>query len=89
MSAEEWLMPAVTSAWRANDVVVYDAMRTAATRLTAALLSHARRTAEPARDELIRLREDVAAVDGYDRPAVIALKDRIQARLRELEERTP
>ncbi|MGN6221406.1 MAG: hypothetical protein ACTHNQ_18055 [Microbacterium sp.] len=85
-------MPAVTSAWRANDVVAYDAMRTAATRLTAALLSHARRTdhaAERARDELIRLREDVAAVDGYDRTAVIALKDRIQARLRELEERTP
>lgn len=83
-------MPAVTSAWRANDVVVYDAMRTAATRLTAALLSRARRTeraAERARDDLTRLLQDVAAVDGYDRTAVIALTGRIEARLRDLEDR--
>lgn len=81
-------MLAVPSAWRANDVVVYDAMRAVATRLTAAVAARAQLTdsgAERARVELTQLRRDVASVDGYDRAAVVALTERIQARLYELE----
>ena len=83
-------MPGVTSAWRTNDVVTYDAMRAAATRLTAVLVARARdsgSSAPRAREELSRLRSEVADVDGYDRTAVVELAGRIEARLRELEDR--
>jgi len=83
-------MPGFTSAWRTNDVVTYDTMRAAANRLAAALVAEARHTdraARQARAELAQLRQDVANVDGYDRAAVLTLRDRIEAQLHELEDR--
>jgi len=83
-------MPGVPSVWRTNDVVTFDAMRAAATRLTAILVARARDSGSSAllaRDELTRLGSEVADVDGYDRTAVVALTGRIEARLRELEDR--
>lgn len=76
-----------TSAWRVNDVVAYEAMREAATRLAALLLAstrHGVETSERSGAELAQLRHDVLMVDGYDRAAVAALARRIDARIGEL-----
>jgi len=75
------------SAWRVNDVVAYDLMRAAATRLTAMLLSWV--DADPegsasATEEVAQLRHDVLTVDGYDRAAVAALALRIDERIESL-----
>ncbi len=77
------------SGWRANDVVVYDAMRESATALTALLVGAPRRdtmSAQQADEEIRRLRHEVLAVDAYDRAAVSALAVRISQRASELEE---
>ncbi|NYE18046.1 hypothetical protein [Microbacterium immunditiarum] len=75
------------SAWRANDVVAYDAMREAANSVVALVL---RRAAEGAIEqsaagtEAASIRRDVFQVDGYDRAAVDALRDCLDARAAEL-----
>lgn len=77
----------VTSAWRANDVVVYDAMRESATTLTALLLASAHvelPTADAAQAEVAELRKAIVTVDGYDRAQVAALTRRISDRIAEL-----
>lgn len=76
-----------TSAWRASDVVEHDLLRDAAAALTAALLDAARTDSSAAsglRDEAGGLRRQVVSVDGYDRAAVTALRQRLEARLAEL-----
>ncbi|MBW9108978.1 hypothetical protein JNB63_07330 [Microbacterium trichothecenolyticum] len=81
-------MPGATSPWRVNDVVTYDWMRHNATALTALLIAIARAggdEAEQARVELAEWRREVEMVDGFDRAGVIALADRIDRRIRELE----
>lgn len=78
---------AEVSAWRANDVVEYDAMRESATMLTALLLqaSNAGTSGgQEVRPDVAQLRKDVLAVDGYDRESVTALAARISSRIAEL-----
>lgn len=78
---------AVFSAWRANDVVEYDAMRESATTLTALLLqlSNAGTAGgDEVQADIEQLRKDVLAVDGYDRESVTALAARISSRIAEL-----
>ena len=75
------------SAWRANDVVEYDAMRESATMLTAVLLKASNAGAAGGREmqaDIAQLRMDVLAVDGYDRAAVAELAARISSRIAEL-----
>lgn len=77
------------SAWRANDVVAYEAMRESATTLSALLLrapggDPAARSSVDA--EVRTLRDTVLAVDGYDRAAVCALATQIRGRVAELTE---
>ncbi len=77
------------SAWRANDVVSYDAAREGATMLIALLLRRVsdEPAAEPSlTDELQKLRHDVLTVNGYDRAAVSALAAHIRGRIAELTE---
>ena len=77
---------AETSAWRASDVVEHDLLRDAAAALTAALLTAARAddsAASGLRDEAGVVRREVAGVDGYDRAAVTALRQRLEARFTE------
>lgn len=81
-------MPGATSPWRVNDVVTYDRMRDAATALSALLLAIANANgpdADQARVEQAEWRSEVAAVDGYNRSAVVDLAERIDRRIRELE----
>lgn len=68
------------SAWRANDVVAYEAMRESATTLSALLLRSS------ADIEVRELRDAVVGVDGYDRAAVSALAAHIRSRIAELTE---
>jgi hypothetical protein len=68
------------SAWRANDVVAYEAMRESATTLSALLLRSS------ADIEVGELRDAVVGVDGYDRTAVSALAAQIRGRIAELTE---
>lgn len=68
------------SAWRANDVVAYEAMRESATTLSALLLRSS------ADIEVRELRDAVVGVDGYDRAAVSALAAHIRRRIAELTE---
>lgn len=78
---------AEVSAWRANDVVEYDAMRDSAATLTALLLqaSNARTASDhEAQADIAQLRKDVLEVDGYDRAAVAELAARISSRIAEL-----
>lgn len=78
---------AVTSAWRVNDVVAYDAMRESATQLTAQLLKSADHDStgpEEAQAEMALLRQGVLGVDGYNRAAVVALARRIDGRISDL-----
>ncbi len=71
------------SAWRANDVVAYEAMRESATTLSALLLrSSAKSSASDV--ELKTLRDAVLRVDGYDRAAVSVLSTKIRERIAEL-----
>jgi hypothetical protein len=74
---------AAPAAWRANDVVVYDAMREASTTLTALLL-HTSPSPSDAHAEVVQLRQDVLGVDAFDRGATAALANRIAARIDEL-----
>lgn len=77
------------SAWRANDVVAYEAMRESATTLSALLLraSGGDPTAPSSFEaEVKTLRDAVLSVDGYDRAAVSALATRIHDRIAELTE---
>jgi hypothetical protein len=75
------------SAWRANDVVEYDAMRDSATLLTALLLRESNAGTASGREvqaDIDQLRKDVLTVDGYDRAAVAALAARIRSRVAEM-----
>ncbi|WP_442574851.1 hypothetical protein ACSBPH_13585 [Microbacterium sp. F51-2R] len=77
------------SAWRANDVVAYDAMRESAMVLTAILLgaSNDGSSNSVERDaEIVQLRRNVLTVDSYDREAVTALTHQIAGRINELAE---
>ncbi|APZ33288.1 hypothetical protein BOH66_02535 [Microbacterium aurum] len=76
-----------TSEWRASDVVEHDLLRDAAAALTAALLGAAQSDdsiARSLRDQAGAVRREVASVDGYDRAAVTATRQRLAARLAEL-----
>ncbi len=76
-----------TSAWRASDVVEHDLLRDAAAALTAALFGAARAddaATSRLRDEVGAVRREVASLDGYDRAAVTATRQRLEARLAEL-----
>ncbi|WP_344780370.1 hypothetical protein [Microbacterium kribbense] len=66
-----------------NDVVAYDRLRAAATSLTALLLGSAL-PHDVARAEVIQLRRDLLAVDGFDRTAVDELAGRVSERIRDL-----
>lgn len=77
------------SAWRANDVVAYEAMRESANSLTAILLRTSpgdSATPSSAELEIGQLRDAVLKVDGYDRAAVSALASQISSRIAELTE---
>jgi hypothetical protein len=74
---------AVPAAWRANDVVAYEAMRESSTTLTALLL-HTSLAPPDAHAEVVQLRQDVLGVDAFDRAATAALANRIAARIDEL-----
>lgn len=74
---------AAPAAWRANDVVAYEAMRESATALIALLLRRATDGSDPL-GEATKLRQDVLEVDAYDRAAVTALAARIAHRAAEL-----
>ncbi len=71
------------SAWRVNDVVAYDRLREAVTSRTALLLGSAL-PHDVARAEVIQLRRDVLAVDGFDRADVDEFARRIDDRIRDL-----
>jgi len=77
-----------TPRWRVNDTVAYDVMRETATALQAQLLELARTdndaAVETTRAEAAAIRDDVFAVDGYDRAAIDAQTKRFTARLAEL-----
>ncbi|WP_396655634.1 hypothetical protein [Microbacterium sp.] len=78
---------AENSPWRVNDVVTYERMREAASALTALLLQAIDRDprhADEVRREIIERRREVLSTDGYDRASVVALSERIDARIREL-----
>lgn len=83
-------MPGATSPWRVNDVVAYDLMREAAARATALLTVAAQpeNSNADAQNERARLRREVLAVHAYDRAAVATLAERIDHRIRELEDQS-
>jgi len=77
-----------SSAWRVSDAVAFEAMRESSAKLTARLLEVAQSAgddASAARNELLNVRGDAVAVDGFDRNAVDALAARFDERLRDLE----
>lgn len=69
------------STWRANDVIEYEAMRDSATLLMALLLQE---NYETVPGDIAQLRNDVLAVDAYDRAAVAELAAGIRSRIVEL-----
>lgn len=71
------------SAWRVNDVVAYDRLREAATSLTAVLLSSAL-PGDAAQAEVIQLRRDLLAVDGFNRADIDELAGSVSERIRDL-----
>ena len=80
-------MPSSGSAWRANDVVAYDAMREAANTVIALLLRVADSAAiddTGAVVEAAAIRQQTFHVDGYDRAAVDAFRERLEDRIVEL-----
>ena len=75
------------SAWRADDVVAYDAMREEANSAIALLLrlSDSRAIkADQAVSEAIDIREMMSDIDGYDRAAVDSARARLADRVTEL-----
>ncbi|WP_409047881.1 hypothetical protein AB2L57_01065 [Microbacterium sp. HA-8] len=72
-----------------NDVVAYDAMRESATTLIALLLGATRHDPDLAQTDVAQLREDVLAVDAYDRDAVNTLSARINSRIADLSRESP
>jgi hypothetical protein len=74
-------MAAAQSSWRVNDVVAYDLMRELSTEIQSRLLDLARNGDEAARAELTDVRRATLEVDGYDRPAVDAFAQELEARL--------
>lgn len=77
------------SAWRVNDVVVYDAMRDSASMLLS-LLVNSSTADQTGRDsnarEIESLRNDVLSVQAYDRASVSSLSARIEDRIAQLTE---
>lgn len=72
------------SMWRVNDIVAYDVMRELSASVQARLIERVRDGDQSARTELLEVRRITLAVDGYDRPAVEAFTQQIQARDTEL-----
>lgn len=75
-------------AWRPGDIVAYDTMRETAATVTAHLVQLTR-SADPsraaaAREEIAEVRAAVLRVNGFDRAAVDAQMDKLEARLAEL-----
>jgi len=77
------------SMWRVNDIVAYDVMRELSASVQARLIDRVRHGDESARTELLEVRRITLAVDGYDRPAVDAFTQQIQARDTELAQAAP
>lgn len=72
------------SAWRANDVVAYEAMRDDADTAIALLLRLSREGAFPAsraHSEAAAIRRQVFEVDGFDRDAVNATRLALEQRI--------
>lgn len=80
-------MASSNSAWRANDVVAYEAMRDAANKAIALLL-RARDDAgirgADTTEEAADIRREMLEVDGYDRAAVDVFRNRLDDRIAEV-----
>lgn len=74
-------MAAAPFAWHVNDVVAYDLMREAATRVQA-LLIDAR--SDSAAEELLQVRRATLAIDGFDRAAIDAHTKTLERREHQL-----
>jgi hypothetical protein len=75
------------SAWRADDAVAYDRMRDAANMVIALLLRQGADGERPmgaALVEVAQVRRAALEVDGFDRAAVAAERERFDARAAEL-----
>lgn len=70
--------------WRVNDIVAYDVMRELASSVQARLIDQVRDGDESARTELLAVRRNTLAVDGYDRSAVDVFMQHLQGRDAEL-----
>ena len=77
------------SMWRVNDIVAYDVMRELSASVQARLIERVRDGDPSARTELLDVRRITLAVDGYDRTAVDAFSQQIQARDTELAQAAP
>lgn len=73
-------MPVERSAWRAGDSAAYTQMRAIANAVASLLLS----TSGPALSEARDVLQDARSVDGFDRAAVDAARERFDERLTEL-----
>lgn len=74
-------MAAAPFAWHVNDVVAYDLMREAATRVQALLIAAHH---DSAADEMLEVRRATLAIDGFDRAAVDAHIKTLEQRERQL-----
>lgn len=73
-------MPVERSAWRANDSVAYEQMRAAADALVSLLLDES----PPDVTGAALVLDDAQSVDGFDRAAVDAARERFEAQLSDL-----
>lgn len=80
------------SAWRANDVVAYDALREAA-NAAIALLLRLSTTGTISESEAVadsaQIRQGVLGIDGFDRPKVDSHRALLDERIAELSSRLP
>ncbi|MFS0735287.1 hypothetical protein ABC304_07630 [Microbacterium sp. 1P10UB] len=77
------------SAWRADDAVAYDELRTASAAVVSLLVSRQRPDRAAAIVEAARVRQRVLEVDGFDRQAVDLALARMTHELAVLREETP
>lgn len=73
-------MPVERSAWRASDAVAYEQMRAAADAVVSLLLNDS----EPDLEGSASVLDDALSVDGFDRAAVDAARERFETQLSDL-----
>lgn len=73
-------MPVERSAWRASDAVGYEQMRAAADAIVSLLLNDS----EPDVEGAAFVLDDAQSVDGFDRSAVDAARERLEMQLSDL-----